>query len=181
MSYWRHTDNSPSSIKLPLPNNTGYSFLSASMRVVNLDITSGRSCNNEINCVACHPLQVRLTYYNLYAHNTTIGNAMLSNTWKYVIFRKPSASHWVQKFPVDLYKPSNEVLFCGSISVTISKSNALAGNEVRCSFRATILKLSACTTIIPKHWSIRTMTNWNQSLKNSTNPSYQYDKIEYKK
>lgn len=27
------------------------------------------------------------------------------HAWKNVMRRKPSASHWVQKLPVDLYKP----------------------------------------------------------------------------
>jgi hypothetical protein len=77
---------------------------------------------------------------------STVVKMGFCDTWKYVILRKPSASHWVQKLPDDLYKPSKEVLFCGSISVTISNSKALDGSEVKCSFRALILKLSSCMT-----------------------------------
>lgn len=41
----RHTSRSPSSTRFPLERSTGYSPLSAWMRVVYRDITSGRSCS----------------------------------------------------------------------------------------------------------------------------------------
>ena len=41
--------------------------------------------------------------------------------------RKPSASHWVQKLPLDLKRPSSAVLFCGWMIATVSSVNALGG------------------------------------------------------
>ena len=85
-------ETAPLSTKLPLERSTGYFFLSASMRVVKTDMTSGLS-------------------------------------WKNVMRRNPSASHCVQKFPLDLYRPSSSVFSCGLISVTTRSSNATDGGD----------------------------------------------------
>ena len=43
-----------------------------------------------------------------------------------VILRKPSASHWVQKRPADMYSPSSALLPSGSISTSVSRMKASA-------------------------------------------------------
>ena len=46
---------------------------------------------------------------------------------KKVMWRKPSASHCVQKFPPDLYRPSNAVFSCGLMRTTAQNRKGVAG------------------------------------------------------
>ena len=39
---------------------------------------------------------------------------------KYVMRRKPSASHWVKKLPLEIYRPESSVLSFGAMRVSIS-------------------------------------------------------------
>ena len=43
------------------------------------------------------------------------------------MWRKPSASHWLQKLPLDLYRPSSFVLSCGLIWLMMPSLKRWAG------------------------------------------------------